>query len=554
LAVREQALLAGIGVFAGGLRLGAAQMVLGTAHATLDSLAALVEHSLVGRMERGEGEQRFVLLEVVREYALDRLAAIGQVDAVRQRHARMFVAYAEQAEIGLRGPEQRAWLARLDSERMNLAAALAWALADRLPIPASVDGTHFIRPNAEIAVRLVCALVSYWWRRGYAGEGHRWVTLALAATGEIDLQLRARLLAQAGRLAWHQGEYATAAARSDEALRLCRTSGDTGSAAFPLATLGMVAWHQGESALAEQYLTESLALAEADGNDWAQAAACLVLGLVAYNRGEHERRAMFLERSLTLARGCEDSAGIAEALLWSANMAVEQGDLDAAEPGYREALARYHALGDHGGVARSLHKLADLSHDRGDLAGARALFDECLATLRALGDRVGIGDALIGLGDVLLNHGELDRATGAYTEALTLIQARGGPVDRAWAIRGLARVAHAWGDHARGRQLFEESLRLAWVQANPWGIAVCLEGLAGVIAALGQPALAAELFGAADRIRADRHLRAVPGALPDVDRDRAAVYATLGATAFAEACARGGAYPIEHVISRMQTG
>jgi predicted ATPase/DNA-binding XRE family transcriptional regulator len=550
---RERALLAGLGVFAGSFTLTFARDVLGAEVATLDALATLIDHSLVQRTELTEDEPRFGLLEVVRAYALDWLATTGRADAVRERHALAFLALAEESELRLRGPEQGAWLARLDAERANLSAALTWALGDTGRAPASKAGRPSIRaissPAATIGVRLAAALVPFWWRRGYASEGQRWVSLALAATANVDLHVQAHLLAQAGRLAWQQGQYAAAVAHSQAALRLYHDSGDRCGAAFALTTLGMVAWYQGESAAAEQYLTESLALAEAAADEWTQAAACLVLALVAYNRGDHTRRAMLLERSLRLARTCEDSAGIAEALVWLSNIAVEQGELDAAEPGYREALAHYRKLNERGGVARTLHKLADLAHDRGDLIGARALFDECLATLHAIGDRMGTGDALIGLGDVALKQGDVDGAAACYDEALALIQARGGQVEQAWALRGLARVARAQGDHIRGRQLFTESLRLAWTQANPWGIAVCLEGLAGAIAALGWPERAAELFGAADGVRAANRLRTIPGALPDADQDRAAVRAALGEVVFAATLARGAARPVEEVLS-----
>jgi len=551
LAEPEQALLAGLGVFAGGCTLASTRDVLGAELATLDALAALIDHSLVQRVEVAEGEPRFALLEVVREYALKQLSS-GRIGALRERHAKTFLALAEAGALGLSGPEQGTWLGRLDAERANLGAALAWALGEPGQAPIGNNGPPqppTISSSAvTIGARLAAALVPFWWRRGYAGEGQRWVAHALAAEN-IDRGVRACLLAQAGRFAWHQGVYATAVARSHEALSLARDLGDGSGAAFALTTLGMVAWEQGETAAAEQYLAESLALAEAEVNTYVQATALLVLGLVAHNRGDHDRRVALLERSLALARGCEDSAGIAEALLWLANIAVEQGRLDAAEPHYREALVRYRTLSDPGGVARVLHKLADLAHDRGDLIEARALLDECLAILRAIGDSLGIGDALIGFGDVALKQGDLERAEASYGEALALIQARGGQADRAWALRGLARVARAQGDHARGQQLFVESLRLAWTQANPWGIAVCLEGLGGAIAALGQPALAAELFGVADRVRATNRLHVVPGALPEVDQDRAAVRATLGDQAFAAALAQGAARPVEEMIA-----
>ena len=543
LPAQEQALLAGLGLFTGGFTLDLARAVLGAELVTLDALASLVDHSLVQCVEDAVREQRFGLLEVVRLYALERLAASGREAATRERWARALLGLAEEAEPGLRGPAQGSWLARLDAERPNLNALLAWTLGESAPAPSDADA----RP--ETGVRLVAALIPFWWRRGYAGEGQRWVAAAITATPRTSTAARAGLLVQAGRLAWHQGEHTLAIARSEEALALSRGVGDTRSAAFALLTLGTVHWYQGDSPTAESELAASLVLAEAAGDRWMQAAVCLARALVAYHCGEHERRAELLARSLGLSRAIDDSFGIAEALLWSGNIAVEQGTLDQAEPLYREALARYVALGDRGGEARVLHKLADLAHDRGDLAGARTRFDACLAIRRAIGDGVGIAEALIGLGDVMLKQGDRDGAAGCYGAALALVQARGDQVDRAWALRGLARVARARGEYVRAWQLFAESLRLAWAQANPWGIAVCLDGLGGALAALGDPVWAAVLFGAADRVRTANQLHAVPGALPDVDADRAVTRARLGDEAFAAALEEGIARPVDTVIA-----
>jgi predicted ATPase len=541
LPAHEQALLLGLGLFAGGFTLDLARAALGAELITLDALASLVDHSLVQRVESTMGEQRFRLLEVVRLYVLEHLAASGRAAATRGQWARALLGLAEEAGRGLRGPAQAGWLARLDAERPNLNALLTWTLGEAAPAPPDADARF------ETGVRLVAALIPFWWRRGYMGEGQRWVAAAVAARASAAAQ--ACLLAQAGRLAWHQGEHALAIARSEEALALSYSVGDTSSAAFALLTLGSVRWYQGDSPAAEQHLAASLALAEAAGDSWMQAAVCLAGALVAYHRGEHERRVALLARSLSLSRAIGDSLGIAEALLWSGNIAVEQGAIEQAEPPYREALARYVALGDREGQARVLHKLADLAHDCGDLQGARTLFDACLAIRRAIGDRVGIAEALIGLGDVLLRQGAHDGAASCYGAALALVQARGDQVDRAWAMRGLARVARARGEDARAWQLFAESLRLAWAQANPWGIAVCLDGLGGAVAALGNPAWAAVLFGAADRVRSANQLHAVPGALPDVDADRAATRAALGDAAFAAALEAGLARPVDTLIA-----
>jgi non-specific serine/threonine protein kinase len=538
---QEQALLAGLGLFGGSWSLELARTALGDL-ASLDALAVLVDHSLARTVDGTSGEQRFELLDVVRHYALERLAASDHAQATRERWARALLELAEEAAQGLRGPEQARWLARLDDERPNLSALLAWAL----------DGSpEHLEANPLVAtgVRLVAALIPYWWRRGAAGEGRRWVDAALAAAPVLDAAVRARLLAQAARLAWLQGEHRLAAARAEEALAASRSAADAHSGAVALLALGSVHWYLGDARAAERELAASLAEAEVAGQQWLQSEASLMLALAAYHQGDHERREAFLDQSLRLARAGGDSIGIAEVLLWSGELAVERGELDEAGPAYGEAHARYVALGDREGEARALHKLADLAHDRGDLTRARAQLDACLAIRRAIGDVAGVETALIGLGDVLLKQAEVDAAAARYGDALALVQARGDQVDRAWAVRGLARVAMARGEHAKARQLFTECLGLAWAQGNPWGIAACLDGLGGALAAGGEHLAAAVLFGAADGVREANRLRTVPGALVDAEQDRAATRAQLGDDQYAATLDEGKTRPTDALIT-----
>src|SRR5204863_1233707 len=121
-------LFAPLGVFAGGWSLPAAEAVCSGDGAVLEGLAALVDESLVRQRETASGEPRFSMLEIVREYALERLAALGEGDETRRRHLDHFVAFAEEAEPKLADREQIAWFARLEDEHDNLRAALGYAL------------------------------------------------------------------------------------------------------------------------------------------------------------------------------------------------------------------------------------------------------------------------------------------------------------------------------------------------------------------------------------------------------------------------------------------
>src|SRR5207244_3010036 len=126
LAPDEQLLFARLGVFSGGASLEAIEAVCGDV-ATLEGLASLVDNSLL--RQRGEVEARFVMLETLREYALERLAAVGEEEGLRRRHAQFFLGLARAGELELQGPEQAPWLVRLETDHANLRAAVATAVA-----------------------------------------------------------------------------------------------------------------------------------------------------------------------------------------------------------------------------------------------------------------------------------------------------------------------------------------------------------------------------------------------------------------------------------------
>ena len=155
-----------LGVFVGGASLAAVAAICKDEPSldTLQSLDTLLGKSLLTRTEGRDGEARFTMLETLREYALERLREAGEA-AARRAHGSYYLGLAEAAEVGLRGPEQARWLARLETERDNLRAALRWALA----------------ADAELALRLAGALAWFWYLQGSFSEGDTFLEEALAS-------------------------------------------------------------------------------------------------------------------------------------------------------------------------------------------------------------------------------------------------------------------------------------------------------------------------------------------------------------------------------------
>src|SRR3989440_11431061 len=136
----------------------------------LDGVSSLIDKSLLRQIEQGD-EPRIVMLETIREYALEMLNANGEERFSRHAHAVYYMTLAEEAERELVGPQQAAWLERLEQEHENLRVALQWLLE-----PAG-DEEHGYRQ--EMALRLAVALWSFWNIRGRWSEGRAFLEQAL---------------------------------------------------------------------------------------------------------------------------------------------------------------------------------------------------------------------------------------------------------------------------------------------------------------------------------------------------------------------------------------
>ena len=218
-----QRLLRRLSVFAGGCSLEMAESICGPASElgldVLDGIEALVDQSLL-RSEDVAGEARFRMLETIRAFAAEQLAASGEADTIGERHARAFLALARDAANELSGSDQRAWLDRLDIEHDNLRAALEWATA---------------RPDPDVAIPLGFALWRFWQKRGYLIEGRRRLEhVAAQPWSSDDPALRARLMEALGGVAWWQADIPAMAGFYSEALERWRSTGDRGEIANAL--------------------------------------------------------------------------------------------------------------------------------------------------------------------------------------------------------------------------------------------------------------------------------------------------------------------------------
>jgi predicted ATPase len=415
LSVAEAVLFRRLSVFTGGFTLEAGEAVGNAAggdvpEAPIDvlvTLGRLVEQSLVLFDGQQDGTGRYRMLEPVRDYALDKLDASGETGPIRCAHAGHFARFGQLAASELRGPDQAAWLDRLDRNREELGAALAWATTT---------------PGAgELGVHLALALRRYWSVRGRLNEGRRWLQAAMAACPALAPTLRAEALEAVAALALEQGDHATAGAHLTESLGLRTQAGDDRGIAAALQGLAETALWQGDHERAAVLSERSIVLVRDAGDVPGLAAALNTAGLVEIHRANHERALALLTEGLAVARRCGDSWLVAVHLANLGWAHLGRGDDPAARRAFTGSLTLCATLTENWFAADCLDGLARLAARTGDptravrlWAAAERLCTTIGATTKPLDDRAyrqGLAQARADLGATAFDQAWVDGQT-----------------------------------------------------------------------------------------------------------------------------------------------
>ncbi len=332
LAPGEQALLRRLAVFVGGFTLEAAHAVTNAERDLgvdfLDGVTTLLDQSLVRHLEAPAGKARFGMLETIREYGLEQLAASGEAEAVRRHHAAFFLTLAE-ATAPLLRQQQAQGLAILMADHANLRAALAWSVA-------AVDAT-------ELALHLTTALKDFWIYTGDWREGRKWYDAALARTAATDrTTTRAHTLVSAGCMAVLLGDSPTAYMRLDEGLAIAREQGSRAFVAIALEFLGLV---QDDHELAIARHQEALDIGRAMGDKYEVASNLCHVASRTCRQGDYKAAQTLYEESLAIFGEIGAEWDAADVLSYLGQLARLQGDYGRAAAFYRESLARWQVLG-----------------------------------------------------------------------------------------------------------------------------------------------------------------------------------------------------------------
>jgi predicted ATPase/DNA-binding CsgD family transcriptional regulator len=438
---------------------------------TLDLVAALLDESLLQSTEQPDGERRFVMLETVREYALEQLRETTEEAVARRRHAGYCLRLAEDADPWQAAPQP--WLDSVQAEHDNLRAGLSWS----------------IEHDPETALRLASALWRFWSERGYWSEGRGWLARALAAGPDVAPAVRAAALGGAGTLAVDQGDFALASNCFAESLALAQETGDERRATRALRSLGIVASSQNELDRAEELFAEALLRVRALQDEAAIGRCLCDLGLVATRRGDCQRAIAFYEEALPIGRSTGDRAFTAILLSNLAGAYMDADDWARGEAMTAEALDQSRMLDDRFGAAINLHNLADCVFRRGDAVGAWHHYGESLRISHELGQRPLASRTLDRIADLLARASLWRPAVHLLGAAAAQRQAIGDelfPVEEEYVAATIATTRAA---------LSAEAFQAAWEA----GAALSLDqAVAEALALDVPPAIAAEQ-GAARR-------------------------------------------------------
>jgi predicted ATPase/DNA-binding CsgD family transcriptional regulator len=551
LSPEEKKLFAKLGVFAGGAAFEAVEVLCADDYPPIDvlnGLASLVDKSLIRQAENHpSGESRFMLLQILREFAQERLTESGGLEIARRRHAEYYLELAERSDEELKGAQQTVWLDRLETEHDNFRAALEWGLENSL-----VAAGSELAP-LEIALRMAGALARFWEMRGHLSEGRERLTVLLQALidrEQLPMPVLAKTLLSIGRLTYLQGDYAAAKPRFEESLELYRQLADKANILVALKCLGDVAMRQSEYNIAKALFEESLALSQELGQKWDSASLLNSLGLLGWFQGDFNSALDYYGRSLILWNELGDKRGYAMVLSNKGAVEHQQGNFAAAEASNRQGNVMWQELGDRWGVGHALQHLGLAAYAQGDFETARRLQEESLELRRKLGDRWGIARALTNLGFVDLYEGKLEAARACFQESLDLrriLEDRWGITD---ALVGLGAVAHREGNLTASAAYYREGLELAFKYNLRMQVARLLDGLATLLAAQDQLEQAVQFWAAAETLRQAAGAVIAPTDQPEYQRQLSLARNKLGSVRFEAAWETGSQQSLETVIEQ----
>jgi predicted ATPase len=527
----EAALADRAAVFPGGVSAEAATAVCagGAVHPAdvPDLLAALADKSLLQQLPGVE--PRYRMLETLREFGAERLAAAGEVAAVKRAHALHFLAVAEEADPHLRGPDQLEWYGKLITERDNLTAAMRFAIDTG---------------DADTAIRLGAALAWFWTARSEHVAAATLLTAAGDLPGDAPSDARAVcLVVGAVSAAAMSADFDGLPARMDRARAL--NPGDW--AEHPMLCLlePLAAMLSGK----EEEAFELLERGPEPEDPWTRATRLLLGAMLHENEGHFDEHRGYLKRALEAYREVGDRWGLASTLAATGNARLADGDAAGSVEAYAEAHRLMAEITANEDASYTRSRLAAAYARGGDLPRARAELAAALVDAERSGSPIGLSTVYLGMADLANETGDQAEARRLGERARTEVTSiAGGPPQLIVVMEAfLAALDAEDGDPDGGRERLRAAVALPMADRDM--PVMGLAALAGAYIELlaGRPEHSARMMGAALALRGteDRGSRQVRRLRHDLE-------AALGEDGFERLYLDGAALPRERAMSLLR--
>jgi predicted ATPase/DNA-binding CsgD family transcriptional regulator len=414
----EQRLFERLGIFAGGCAEKDVESVCGDALdlSVTAGLESLLNKHLIKQEQSSEGESRFIMLETMREYALEKLGERGEHFKIAEQHARYFIGKSVEAALVWSTPHEGKWLDWLETQHNNLRATLEWSL------------TH--DPSAQTSLELIAHLARFWELRGYFGEGRAWLSKALNLAGSnVHTKAHADACFGISLLILREGDHGTAQQLCREAVEINQKLGDKRAVSFSLVRLSEVTSEMGDYDSALQLSQRAYSIACESGDSRAKANALCQIGFDLMRLGKYEQTQIVLKDAFALFEAVEDQIGVALAHSALGELAVRTGDLDMAMTSLQLSLRLREEFGDRWGIAAVLGTLAWVELIRKNFARAGEMLKESILIRKEIGEQGGIAWCLEKLANLAFLNQDAGGAARTLGAAAMIRERTGSTID-----------------------------------------------------------------------------------------------------------------------------
>ncbi len=368
LADEEQRALARLSIFRGGFDRAATEKIAG---ASLGLLAGLVDRSLV--RAKKDRSTRYDMHELLRQFAAEKLAELGEAEKIEAAHAEYFVELAQARHPQLRGESQVATLVELTHDLDNLRAAMDYATR---------------HSRWELLAKAGWALWPFWWIRNMQREGRRWMERVMPHVGELDAFWRIQATIAMGAMLYAQGDVAGCVRYSHELIKLStETNGNPRALAFAYGGFGLGATAKGDRKAALENLAKSRELFLSAGDPGIAAQAAAWLGTFHLLAGDLASAKESASAGLAEAIASGDRLANTSCRYGLARIAIAENDLETAREHLLESIAPSLAIEDQGNLSYVFELLGAVAARVRTFAPAAMMFGASDAILEAIGNR-----------------------------------------------------------------------------------------------------------------------------------------------------------------------